>query len=344
MKITKNQKTGKWKLDVELGRNKRFRKTCKTKTECLEYYQQLVNEFKEVEISSAPEPEEKDNRRLSDLVELWYQGAGCELTDHVRLKRMLDVLAMKMGNIVARKMTVSHFNQYKKLKRTEMYQGRVISDNTLNKHLGYLNTVYNYLYDIGEIDYPNPLRKAKKIKLDERELTFLSLDQIEILLNQMKKCSDNPHVLLISKLCLATGARWSEIESRKSHHFHNNRVEMTKTKGKKTRSVPIPENLYQEVKTHLVKHGQFSSSISAFRRALKSSGIQLPRGQSSHVLRHTFASHFMMNKGNILVLQRILGHTDLKMTMKYAKFDPDHFKEAADLNPLASLERRSMSR
>ncbi len=75
---------------------------------------------------------------------------------------------------------------------------------------------------------------------------------------------------------------------------------------------------------------------------MKASGIKLPRGQQSHVLRHTFASHFMMNKGNILVLQRILGHSSLMMTMKYAKFDPDHFKEAAELNSLTSLERQNI--
>ncbi|WP_159150688.1 tyrosine-type recombinase/integrase, partial [Klebsiella pneumoniae] len=42
------------------------------------------------------------------------------------------------------------------------------------------------------------------------------------------------------------------------------------------------------------------------------------------VLRHTFASHFMMNGGNILVLRDILGHSDIKMTMVYAHFSPDH--------------------
>jgi site-specific recombinase XerD len=33
--------------------------------------------------------------------------------------------------------------------------------------------------------------------------------------------------------------------------------------------------------------------------------MQLVEGQKTRVLRHTFASHFMMNGGNILVLQRI---------------------------------------
>lgn len=55
----------------------------------------------------------------------------------------------------------------------------------------------------------------------------------------------------------------------------------------------------------------------------------------THVLRHAFASHLMMNDGNILVLQRLLGHTDMKMTMRYAHFAPDHLEEAITLNPLA---------
>jgi site-specific recombinase XerD len=42
----------------------------------------------------------------------------------------------------------------------------------------------------------------------------------------------------------------------------------------------------------------------------------------------------MMRGGNILVLQRILGHTDIKVTMRYAHFAPDHLTEAVEYNPL----------
>ena len=38
--------------------------------------------------------------------------------------------------------------------------------------------------------------------------------------------------------------------------------------------------------------------------------------------------------GNILVLQRIPGHTDIKVTMRYAHFTPCHLNEATLLNPL----------
>ncbi len=76
-------------------------------------------------------------------------------------------------------------------------------------------------------------------------------------------------------------------------------------------------------------HGPFTS----FRRALERTTIQLPQGQASYALRHTFASHFMMNGGNILTLQRVLGHSTLAMTMRYAHLSPDHFLEAVKYGP-----------
>lgn len=47
----------------------------------------------------------------------------------------------------------------------------------------------------------------------------------------------------------------------------------------------------------------------------------------------------MMNGGNILVLQRVLGHTDIKMTMRSAHFAPDHLEDAVKLNPLRKMEK-----
>lgn len=44
----------------------------------------------------------------------------------------------------------------------------------------------------------------------------------------------------------------------------------------------------------------------------------------------------MMNGGNILVLQRVLGHTDIKMTMRYAHFAPDHLEDVLRYNPFSN--------
>jgi len=53
------------------------------------------------------------------------------------------------------------------------------------------------------------------------------------------------------------------------------------------------------------------------------------RNVSCHVLRHTYASHFMMNGGQLYDLQRILGHTKMEMTMVYAHLSPQHLRNAA---------------
>lgn len=60
----------------------------------------------------------------------------------------------------------------------------------------------------------------------------------------------------------------------------------------------------------------------------------MPHGQATHALRHTFATHFMMNGGSIITLQRILGHSTLQQTLTYAHFAPDFLQDAITYNPL----------
>ncbi len=44
-----------------------------------------------------------------------------------------------------------------------------------------------------------------------------------------------------------------------------------------------------------------------------------------HDLRHTFASHWMMNGGDLFRLQKILGHRSAQMTQRYAHLAPEAF-------------------
>lgn len=48
-----------------------------------------------------------------------------------------------------------------------------------------------------------------------------------------------------------------------------------------------------------------------------------PLRRGWHSLRHTFASMFIRAGGNLVALQKILGHTDMKMTLAYAHLAPD---------------------
>lgn len=49
-------------------------------------------------------------------------------------------------------------------------------------------------------------------------------------------------------------------------------------------------------------------------------------------VRYAFVNHDMMR--DILVLQRILGHSSINMTMRYAHLSPDHLESALRLSPL----------
>ena len=62
---------------------------------------------------------------------------------------------------------------------------------------------------------------------------------------------------------------------------------------------------------------------------LEASGCRVPT-HPWHTLRHTFASHFIMAGGNILTLQKILGHSDVKVTLIYAHLAPDFLGEEMD--------------
>jgi len=54
-----------------------------------------------------------------------------------------------------------------------------------------------------------------------------------------------------------------------------------------------------------------------------------------HDLRHTFASHLVMNGVSLKAVQELLGHADIKMTLRYSHLSQAHLKEAvAVLNNL----------
>lgn len=119
------------------------------------------------------------------------------------------------------------------------------------------------------------------------------------------------------------------------------RITFVRTKGKKNRSIPISKELYDEI-IALDGFKFFTDFYFQFLSVMDKTSIVLPRGQLTHILRHTFAAHFMMSGGNILALQKILGHHDIKMTMRYDHLAPDHLETALRFNPLATMGQSSL--
>ena len=62
--------------------------------------------------------------------------------------------------------------------------------------------------------------------------------------------------------------------------------------------------------------------------ALERAGIH--RHVRFHDLRHTFASHLVMHGVDIRQVANLLGHKDIKVTMRYAHLAPEHLQAAVD--------------
>ena len=286
-------------------------------------------------------PKRKDARRLSALIDRWFELHGSKLRDGKKRHGKLKLMCAGLGDPVAEKFKAADFAEY----RAERIKSGT-SDNTVNHEHAYLRSVFNELIRLGEWTEKNPLENIRAIKLQEMEMSSLKESDIHVLLNAING-ADNIHVKLITIVCLSTGARWSEAEGLNITqvqpgviHFAN------ETKSFKARGVPINKELEESLLKHHAAYGDgqkiFGPAIGAFRRALDRSKIKTPKGQASHVLRHTFASSFMQKGGNILALQRTLGHQSLAMTMRYAHLAPDHLEEVKSLNPLAGLSVGSL--
>lgn len=334
------KKDGKWQLDFypegkPKGKaSKRIRKTFTTKGEALAYQNHIL-----ANVDNQPWIDGKEDRRtLLDLVRLWYDEHGITLDDGMRRKSAMEFAYESMGKPSAKEFDATMFSNYRKRRLSGEFSrtSRIdkVTPRTVNLELSYFRAVFNELKRLGHWKFENPLETIRAFKTEESEMAYLNNEQIGKLLQECKN-SRTTCLYDVVCVCLATGARWKEAETLRAPQLTKYRITYTKTKGNRNRSVPISKELYESLPA--TKGELFTSCYSAFRKAIKRTGIELPEGQLSHVLRHTFASHFMMNGGNIIVLQRILGHTDIKMTMRYAHFAPDHLEDAIKMNPLNNL-------
>ena len=329
--MIKRLEDGRWLADIEPVKGKRHRKKFKVKSEALRFEATIRAKYARDKDWNAAQ---RDPRSLRDLIDQWYLLHGQTLTDGFRRRNILYGVAERLGNPKATNVTGALFTAY----RARALQAGT-TGKTLNNQLGYLRSVYNELHRLGDITFQNPLGSVRPMKLQERELSFLNLEQIPILFDSLDKHCLEPHAALVAEICLATGCRWSEAQNLTRERVRHNLVTFINTKSKRSRSVPITPALSDRIHAHLKEYGHFTNCLEAFGKAVTRSGIKLPRGQKSHVLRHTFASHFVMNGGNILTLQKILGHSTINMTMRYAHLAPDHLQEVLTYGPASALRQ-----
>ncbi|WP_333881260.1 tyrosine-type recombinase/integrase [Atlantibacter hermannii] len=335
----RKQSDGKWLCDVYLdGRDgKRIRKKFATKGEAIAFESHTLEEANKKPWLT----EKEDRRKLSEIIDLWYQLHGRSLADQKGRLGKLNIICRGLNDPIASQLTAKDWAHYRNNRLSGFIENGYktsqkslkVSPGTVNCEHAFLRAVFNELIRLGEITYPNPLTNIRLFDEPEKEMAWLTTEEVARLLRTCRG-HGNPDLTMIVKICLATGARWSEAQSITKINLSPNKLTFFKTKGKKNRSVPISNDLYNEL---IEREGKpFEPCYRQFYRVLRWAKIELPEGQMSHVLRHTFASHFMMKGGNILVLQRILGHSDIRVTMRYAHFAPDHLEDALLFNPLSA--------
>lgn len=335
------------------GRNgKRVRKRFATKGEANAYENFVMREVDDKPWMGG----KADRRSLLDMIDLWQERHGQSLANAKQTYNRLMVICNGLGDPFYSKLTANMFTEY----RSKRIAGEVadlngkktaVSFSTCNHEQAIFNSMISELQSMGEWKGENPLANVRQFKLHETEMDFLSIDEMQSLIAAAESHS-HPDLHKFIKLCLATGGRFREVarltgsQINSYDAFHNNgdaikkhTVTFTQTKGKKNRTVPIGKEEFELIYTG--DHGPlFSISYATVQRFIAAQVPRLNR-QAAHVLRHTYASYFMMNRGNIITLQRILGHSDIKLTMRYSHLSPDHLEEAVNKSPIAMLRNKN---
>ena len=320
----KKLEDGRFEVDVRpRGRDgKRIRKKFDRKADAHAYERSIIAKYQNNDYLNRP----ADKRRMSEFVELWWMLLGRNLPYARRRLSTINGMCRDMGDPMLYQIDSRCLVDYR---AHRLQEG--VKASTINHDLFALSGIFKSMANIDEYHGENPVALLEPLKEVRSEMSYLTSKEIETLLSQLKG-----DYYRIAVLCLATGARWGEAYGLKAENIVHNNVMFSHTKNGDKRVVPISSDIAEIVKTH--ESGQlFRVSYSRFRKMMKEAKPNLPDGQAAHALRHTFATHFMMKGGNIITLQRILGHSDVSQTMTYAHFSPDYLAEAVSFNPLSSV-------
>lgn len=170
------------------------------------------------------------------------------------------------------------------------------------------------------IDIPRP---KKPILLPK------ALNTTEI--SKIITATENLKHQLILKMCYGMGLRVSEIVNIKIEDIDSKamRVLIARAKGKKDRYVNLPESIIVELRQYYKSYqpkiylfeGQFGgkysvrSAQSVFKIAMNKAGIRKTVG--IHSLRHSYATHLLEFGTDISLIQKLLGHNDIRTTLNY---------------------------
>jgi len=239
-----------------------------------------------------------------------------------------DILAFKylkpyFGDRRLSEITPKDVDDYKAFRLND------VAPATVNRELEVLRHLFNLAERWKSFFGKNPVSQAKLLPLNNQKERILTHEEEKRLL-----ASSSQSLRAIVICALNTGMRKGEIITLKWSNvdLDNNVItlEHTNTKSKKTRRIPINSVLRKLLLEQRLRTGvsdyvflssegtpylRQDSSNRAYEGACKRANIQ---GLRFHDLRHTSATRMIENGASIVAVSKILGHADLKTTMRYS--------------------------
>ena len=193
----------------------------------------------------------------------------------------------------------------------------------------------------------HPLMNFELFLVDNQVENVLTEVQMQKLLEVLRS-DKNRNVCLALMMLISTGARLNEILSSTWKNVcmegRSLKVDAVRSKSKRSRSIPlnlsavwVVEQLQSRDKSAYLfpspvhaKDGKdlpYSNITRAWHRLQKLAGIKI----RIHDLRHGFASMLVSGGRSLYEVQQILGHSDPKVTMRYAHLSSRTLQEAANV-------------
>ena len=190
----------------------------------------------------------------------------------------------------------------------------------------------------------NPLKNFELAMVDNQFENYLDDEQMQRLLEVLRTDKNRPVCLMLMML-ISTGARLNEVLSASWKNVTGNtlKVDAIRSKSKRSRSIPLNDSAmwvldqlesrgkseYLFPSPVFAKEGKdlpFTNITRARVRLFKLAGVSI----RAHDLRHGFASMLVSGGRSLYEVQQILGHSDPKITMRYAHLSSKTLQEAAN--------------
>lgn len=211
-----------------------------------------------------------------------------------------------------------------------------LAPTTVSHNISSLKTFYSYFLKQGRISN-NPTDGIKSPKLGIHLPTYLTIDEVNKLLDIEVTDAFSSRNKAILELMYATGLRISEVISLEFKNIdYDECIIRVMGKGSKERIVPVndyaikylkeyidnyrPELVKNEINNYIFlnNHGRMLTRQGIFKMIKNYAALKnIKKTIGPHTLRHTFATHLLENGADLRVIQELLGHSDISTTQIY---------------------------